>query len=162
MGAFHNLIGLIRPEAECVARYRKAFPEPRRVGAYNKKIDNNATSGVRARSEAAHKAKRSNRTTYETAQQETTQFVIDVFAETWVSKLRDSDSLYTKVSPKEIFSHLQAGCTGRHALDLLALHNGMQRYHLEVEGIPEYINMLEDAQKQAGRAGQTITDVMRI
>ena len=34
----------------------------------------------------------------------------------------------------------------------------MQRYHLEVEGIPEYINMLEDAQRQAGRAGRTITD----
>ena len=34
----------------------------------------------------------------------------------------------------------------------------MQRYHLEVEGIPEYINMLEDAQRQAGRAGQTISD----
>ena len=34
----------------------------------------------------------------------------------------------------------------------------MQRYHLEVEGIPEYINMIEDAQKQAGRAGRTIAD----
>ena len=34
----------------------------------------------------------------------------------------------------------------------------MQRYHLEVEGIPQYINMLEDAQKQAGQASQTIVD----
>ena len=34
----------------------------------------------------------------------------------------------------------------------------MQRYHLEVEGIPEKINMLKDAQRQAGRAGRTITD----
>ena len=34
----------------------------------------------------------------------------------------------------------------------------MQRYHLEVEGIPDYINMLEDAQRQAGRAGRTIAD----
>ena len=34
----------------------------------------------------------------------------------------------------------------------------MQCYHLEVEGILEYINMLEDAQRQAGRAGRTITD----
>ena len=50
------------------------------------------------------------------------------------------------------------GCTGRHALDLLALHIKMQHYHLEVEGIPEYINMLKDAQKQAGRAGRTISN----
>ena len=33
----------------------------------------------------------------------------------------------------------------------------MQRYHLEVEGIPKYINMLEDAQRQASRVGHTIT-----
>ena len=64
--------------------------------------------------------------------------------------------LYTEVAPKELFAHLQAGCTGRHALDLLALHNEMQHYHLEGEGIPEYINMLEDAQLKAGPAGRTI------
>ena len=34
----------------------------------------------------------------------------------------------------------------------------MQRYRLEVEGIAEYLNMLEDAQNQAGRAGQTISN----
>ena len=32
----------------------------------------------------------------------------------------------------------------------------MQSYHIEFKGIPKYINMLEDAQKQAGLAGQTI------
>ena len=34
----------------------------------------------------------------------------------------------------------------------------MQRYHLKVEGILEYINMLEDAQKQAGRTSSKISD----
>ena len=38
------------------------------------------------------------------------------------------------------------------------MHNEMQRYHIEVEGIPKYINMPEDAQRQAGQAGLTITD----
>ena len=32
----------------------------------------------------------------------------------------------------------------------------MQHYHIEVEGTPKYINMLEDAQRQASRAGRTI------
>ena len=58
--------------------------------------------------------------------------MLAVVANTWVRELRDSDSLYTEVATKEIFAHLQAGCTGRHALDLLALHNEMQCYHLEV------------------------------
>ena len=56
------------------------------------------------------------------------------------------------------FCHNLLGCNVRNALNLLALHNEMQRYHLKVEGIPECINMLEDAQRQAGRAGRTIAD----
>ena len=68
--------------------------------------------------------------------------MLAVVAGTWVRELQDIYSLVTGVGPKDLFSHLQAGCTVRHALDLLALHNEIQRYHLEVEGILEYINML--------------------
>ena len=34
----------------------------------------------------------------------------------------------------------------------------MQTYHEDMEGIPTYINNLEDAQKQSNRAGHPITD----
>ena len=81
-----------------------------------------------------------------------------VVGDTSVRELRDPKAIYTEVALKDLLSHLQAGCTGRHALDILALHNEMQRYHLEVDGIPEYINMLEDAHRQAGRAGRTIAN----
>ena len=67
MGAVDNLIVLIRPEAAYVARYGVAFPEPTTVGAYDKNINNDATAVVRACSEAAHKSKRVDRATYETA-----------------------------------------------------------------------------------------------
>ena len=157
-GAVHNLIGLIRPEAFYVARYGEAFSHTTRVGAYDATIDDGTMAVVHARSKVAHKAKRADRATYKTARRETTQFVLAVIADTWVRELHDSSSLYTEVVSKDIIAHLQAGCTGRHALDLLALHNEMQRYHLEVEGIPEYINMLEDAQRQAVREGRTIAD----
>ena len=75
-----------------------------------------------------------------------------------MQELRDTETFYTDVVPKALFDHIQAGYTGCHSLYLLELHNEMQRYHLKVEGIPEYINMLEDAQKHAGRAGRTISD----
>ena len=84
--------------------------------------------------------------------------MLAVVADTWIREIRDPNTIYTEVAPQDLFAHLQAGCTGRHALGLLALHNEMQRYHLEVEGIPEYINMLKYAQQQAGCAGRTITD----
>ena len=140
----HNLIGIIRSKSAYVKRYGEALPEPKRVGAYDLEIDNDATVVVRARQEAAHKARRADCATFETARRETTHFVLAVVTDTWVRKLRYPDTIYTEVSPQDLFAHLQAGCTGRHALDLLALHNEMQRYHFEVEGIPEYINMLED------------------
>ena len=97
--------------------------------------------------------------TYETARQEMEQFILAVVDGMWVRDIRDTETLYTEVAPKALLSHLQAGCLGRHALDLLALHNEMQRYHLEVEGIPEYINILEDAQKKAGKAGQAVQTI---
>ena len=81
-GAVHNIIGLIRPEAAYVDRYGEAFPKPTRVSAYDPNIYNNATAVVRAQSEAAHKEKRANRATFETAKQETTQFMITVVANT--------------------------------------------------------------------------------
>ena len=58
--------------------------------------------------------------------------MLAVVADTWVRELRYTDSLYTKVGPEDLFANLQLGCTGRHALNLLALHNEMQCYHLEV------------------------------
>ena len=86
-GAVHNLIGLIRPEATYVACYGEAFPKPTRVGAYDKNIDDDATAVVRTHSKVAHKAKRADRATYETAQRETTQFLLTVVADNWIRKL---------------------------------------------------------------------------
>ena len=83
-GPGHNLIGLIRPEAAYVARYGEALPEPTIIGTYNATIDDDTTTIVRARSEAAHKKKRADCATYETARRETTHFVLAVIANTWV------------------------------------------------------------------------------
>ena len=66
-GAIHNLVGLICPEAAYVARYDAAFPTPTRCGAYDPSIVDNATAVVCARTEAVHKAKRTDRATYEIA-----------------------------------------------------------------------------------------------
>ena len=157
----HNLIGIVRAKPDYLKCYGKEFPKPTRVGAYNLDIDNDATAVVRARLKAAHKARRADRATYDTARRETTQFVLAVVADTWVRELRDPKTIYTEVYPRDLLAHLQAGCTGQHALEILALHNEMQRYHLEVKGIPEYINMLEDAQRQAGWAGRAISEVQK-
>ena len=82
-GGKHNLIGIIRPKTAYVKRYGEAFPEPKRVGAYDLEIDDDATAVVWARLEAAHKAWRADRATVETARRDTIQFVLAVVADTW-------------------------------------------------------------------------------
>ena len=156
-GPLHNLIGLIRLEAAYITRYGAAFLKATRVEAYDVTI-NDATSVVRVCIESAHKAKRADRATYKTARRDTAQFILAVVDDTWVRELRDTNTLYTDVAPKSFLTHLKAGCMGCHDLDFMALHYKMQIYHLKVEGIPECINMFEDAQKQAGRAGCTIAE----
>ena len=67
MGAVHNLIGPIWTENAYVTCYGKVFLKPTRVGAYDKTIENDTTTVVHARTEAAHKAKCADRATYKTA-----------------------------------------------------------------------------------------------
>ena len=69
---------------------------------------------------------------YETARQETAQFVLAVVADIWARELRDTETIYIEVSPNDLFSHLQAGWMGQNTLDLLVLQNEMQRYPLKV------------------------------
>ena len=64
-GGTHNLIGIIRAKPAYVKLYGEAFPEPTRVGAYDLDINDNATAVVRARLEAAPKARRADRATYD-------------------------------------------------------------------------------------------------
>ena len=77
MKGTHNLVVLIQPVSDYATRYGREFAKPEWVRAYDAIIDNNATAIVRVRTEAAHKAKRSDRGTYETARRETVQFILN-------------------------------------------------------------------------------------
>ena len=80
--------------------------------------------------------------------------------DTWVRELRDAVKFYKDVEPWALITHLQWHATGRHVFDLLAVMDQMRQYHMEHEGIPEYINVFEDAQKMAAlsNARNTIAD----
>ena len=86
-GGTHNLIGLIWLVAVYTTRYGAKFAEPTCIGAYDATIDEDTMSVVRARMEAARKAKRVKRGTYEAARQETLQFILAVIEDMWVRGL---------------------------------------------------------------------------
>lgn len=151
--ALDNLVGLILSDAKYSAKYGQEFTPPKRVGAYDETLSDDAKAVVRAKAEARWRAKRLDRTTYDTARRETTAFILKAVEDTWVRELKDPETFYTDVAPRALLNHLQSQCTGRHAVDILAMQDEMRAYHLEYEGIPEYINALEDAQRRAKRAG---------
>ena len=51
---------------------------------------------------------------------------------------------------------------GLHALDFIALQDQMHNAHKDSEGIPEYINTLEDGRDKAERSGALISDNMLV
>ncbi len=46
-----------------------------------------------------------------------------------------------------------------HAMDMISLRTNMHQYYTQADGIPQYIIMLEDAQKKAQCAGIPIADI---
>jgi hypothetical protein len=42
---------------------------------------------------------------------------------------------------------------------MISLRTNMHNYYTQADGIPQYINMLEDAQKKATQAGMPIANV---
>ena len=54
--------------------------------------------------------------------------------------------------------HLDANSGGLHAINMIALRTAMQAYYKQLGGIPQYIALLEDAQKKAKQAHMPIAD----
>ena len=129
-----NIVGIINSATTYQNRYGQAFVVPKRVGAYDETIADDAKAVVRAKMEAKHRARRVDQSTWETEWRENVHFIIRVGQDTWV---RDSVKFYTDVEPWALITHLQRQSTGRHAFDLLALMEQMRQYHLEHEGVLE-------------------------
>ena len=153
-GGADNLVGLIMPTATYVAIYEKEFDRPKPLKSYDDTIDEKATNVTRARAENIHRAKLADYGNYVAAERNTRDFILRAVEDTWVRELRDPDTFYSRVHASALLDHLQTTCGGLHALDILALLNRMQEYHKDEPGIPEYINMLEDAQKTSVRAAK--------
>ena len=79
--------------------------------------------------------------------------------ETWYADLKDTDTFYTKVLAIKIMTFLNANSGWLHTVDMLTLRTNMHGYYAQADGIPQYIIMLEEAQKKAKRAGMPIANI---
>ena len=97
---------------------------------------------------------------YAKAKLEALALILYAVDKTWVLQLKEKETLFTQVTPRQLPDHLQSICGVLHTIDVLALQNEMQEYHMDSEGILEYINALEAAQKKSkrGTGNNSITD----
>ena len=154
LGGVHSLVGILTEPARYAADHGGAsFVIPTRLPLYDSTIADDATTVVRVRAEAAHKARLDDFASYEAAKRGAAKFLRDSVEEVWFNDLKDADTFYTKVSALEIMAFLDANSGGLHAVDMISLRTNMHGYYAQADGIPQYINMLEDAQKKAKRAG---------
>ncbi len=154
----HNLIGLIEPDAAYIAEWNEAFPRPARPAPYDPTIAADATAVTRNRMEAKHSVKLADYATYETTERALSKFIRDIIDEIWYKDLRHARTFYNKVTARELLEHLDANCGGLHPSELINLNTEMMGYYATTEGIPEYINSLEDAQRKLRRANLPMDD----
>jgi hypothetical protein len=126
---------------------------------YNKNIANDATTIIHVCAEATHKSHLDNYASYEAAERGVAKFLRDVVDKIWYNDLKDAKNFYTKVMALEIMAHLDANSGGLHAIDMISLCSNMTQYYVQTDGIPQFIVMMEDAQKKAKRAGMPIANV---
>ncbi len=86
------------------------------------------------------------------------KFLCNVVDEIWYNDLKNADTFYTKVTAINIMALLDTNSRGLHALDMIMLRTNMTQYYVQVDDIPQFIVMMEDAQKKATRAGMPIAN----
>ena len=160
LGGVHSLTSLITDDVRYATDHGgNVFKRPIRLPLYDSSIKDDATTVVRVRGEAAHKARLDDYASFEAAERGAAKFLREVVDEVWYNDLKDADTFYTKVTALEIISFLDANSGGLHAIDMISLRTNMHQYYGQADGIPQYIIMLEDAQKKAKRAGMPIADI---
>ncbi len=78
--------------------------------------------------------------------------------DTWICYLRNPKTLNSNVTAFAIFNQLCKRSGSLHALDMVLLTIQMSQYYKGMPDIPEYIFLLEDAQRKAARPCLPITN----
>jgi hypothetical protein len=160
LGGTHSLVGILTDATRYATNHGGAtFVRPLRLPLYDATITDDATTVVRIHAESAHQAKLDDYPSFEAAKCGAAKFLCKVVDEVWYKDLKDADTFYTKVTARKIITFLDANSRGLHAINMISLHTNMHNYYTQADGIPQYINMLEDVQKKVTQAGMPIADI---
>ena len=78
--------------------------------------------------------------------------------ETWYKDLKDTDTFYTKVTALNLLDHLTEFFAGLHTVDAVDIPQLMKELYKDSEGVPQFINAMEAAQRKSKRAKLVINN----
>ena len=81
-----------------------------------------------------------------------------VVDETWYKELEDPDTFYTEVTAINILENLTEFCAGLHTVDAVDIPQLMKELYKDSDGVPQFINAMEAAQRRSKRAKLVIND----
>ena len=81
-----------------------------------------------------------------------------VVDETWYKELEDPDTFYTKVTALKFLDYHTEFCSGLHTVDAVDIPQVMKTIFSDAEGIPQFINAMEAAQRKYKSAKLVIND----
>jgi hypothetical protein len=155
----HSLMAILTKAVKYEADHGAKFVRPACLPLYNKTIADNAMTVICICAEAAHKSQLDDYASYKVAKQGVVKFLHNVVDEIWYDNFKNADTFYTKVTAINIMALLDANIRAHHALGIIMLCTYMMQYYVQADGIPQFIVMMEDAQKKAKRAGMPIANV---
>ncbi len=101
--------------------------------------------------EATHESQLDDYASYKAAEQVVSKFLHNIVDEIWYNDLKNTNTFYTKVTAIDIMALLNANSGGLYAFDIITLRTNMMQYYVQADGIPQFIVMMEDAQKRQRR-----------
>ncbi len=151
LGGVNSITAILMDPLRYTANHGGAsFKRPARLPLYDMNIADNATTVVCIRAESAHCTRLDDYNSYKAAKHGAAKFLREEVNKVWYNDLKDADTFYTKVLALKIMAFLDSNSRGLHAVDMIPLRTNMQGYYAQVDGIPQYIIMLEEAQKRQG------------
>jgi hypothetical protein len=156
----HSLMAILMEAAKYEADHGiSKLVRPSCLPLYNRNIANNAMTIVCVCAKSAHKSRLDNYASYEAAKRGIAEFLHNVVDKIWYNDLKDVETFYTKVTAFKIMAQINANSGGLHAINMISLHLNITQYYVQADGIPQFIVMVEDAQKKAKWAGMPIANV---
>jgi hypothetical protein len=162
LSGVHSLIAILTKAVKYKANHGAKFVRPARLPLYDKLITDNAMTVIHVCAEAAHKSQLNDYANYKAAEQGLSKFLCNVVNEIRYNDLKNTNTFYTKVMAIDIMSLLHANSGGLHTLNMISLCTDMMQYHMQADGIPQFIVVMEEAQKKAKRAGMPIANIKLI